>query len=70
MTALGAFIPAPDLRDFIQRGVLRATTMRITLPTQRRGQASYRFAGGGFETAIVALRDACASDRGGALALP
>ena len=66
----GAFIPALDLRDIIQRGFLRTRALRITAATQQRGRVTYVFPVADFRPALSALRDACPNDRGGALAEP
>ncbi len=64
----GAFIPPNDLRDVIQRGILRSRAMQVTVPTVHRGRVVYTFAGAGFAAALSALRQACPNDRGAALA--
>lgn len=66
----GAFIGTPDLRELVQRGVLRSRELRITAVTRRRGRVTYVFRVDGFLPALDALRDACPNDRAGALAVP
>jgi hypothetical protein len=65
----GAFVPANELRDLIQRGILRSAALRITAPTSKRGRVTYLFSVSGFRPALDALRDACPADRA-ALAEP
>jgi hypothetical protein len=64
----GAFIPPNELRDLIQRGILRSRELRITVPTLQRGRVTFSFPVSGFVTALDALRQACPKDRGAALA--
>lgn len=66
----GAFVAAPDLRELIQRRILRSPELRVVIATTKRGRVTYRFATAGFRPALDALRDACPNDRGGALAEP
>jgi hypothetical protein len=66
----GAFIPTPELRDVIQRGILRTRTLRIATQTLTRGRVTYEFPVREFRQALDALRDACPNERGGALAAP
>ena len=64
----GAFIPPNDLRDLIQRGILRSRELHVTVQTIRRGRVTYVFAVAGFSAALDSLRQACPNDRGAALA--
>lgn len=66
----GAFVPTRDLRELIQRYVLRSGTLRIMLPTAARGRVTYVFPVAGFRVGLEALREECIKDRGGALAQP
>ncbi|MCC7053456.1 MAG: hypothetical protein IT355_09320 [Gemmatimonadaceae bacterium] len=67
----GAFIPSSDLRELIQRRLLRPVPeLRISAVTQRRGRVTWTFAATGFEPALGALREACPGEQRGALALP
>ena len=66
----GAFIPTPELRDVIQRGILHSRTLRVSTQTLKRGRVTYEFPVANFRQALDALRDACPNDRGGALAEP
>ncbi len=66
----GAFVPAPELRELIQRHILRAPTVRIIIATEKRGRVTYTFPVADFRPSLDALRDACPNDRGGALAEP
>ena len=69
-SSTGAFLPAPDLREIIQRGILHSRTIQLTTTTQKRGRVTYVFPVADFRQALDALRDACPNDRGGALAEP
>ncbi len=64
----GAFIPPNELRDLIQRGILRSRELHVTVPTLRRGRVTHTFAVAGFAGALDALRLACPKDRGATLA--
>ena len=64
----GAFIPQNEVRDVIQRGILRSRELRITVPTLHRGRVVHVFLVAGFSAALEALRAACPGDRGAALA--
>jgi hypothetical protein len=66
----GAFVPTRDLRDLIQRHILRAQSLRVTVRTSQRGGVTYVFPVGNFRVALEALREECPNDRGGALAVP
>ncbi len=66
----GAFVPAPELRELIQRHILRSPTLRIIIATEKRGRVTYTFPTANFRPSLDALRDACPNDRGGALAEP
>ena len=63
----GAFVPTPELRDLIQRSILRAHVLRVNATTLNHGRVTYTFPVAGFRQALDALRDACPTDRGGAL---
>lgn len=64
----GAFVPTPELRDLIQRSILRARALRVSASTLTHGRVTYTFPVAGFGPSLEALRDACPSERGGALA--
>lgn len=64
----GAFVPTPELRDLIQRSILRAQTLRVTASTLKHGRVTYTFPVAGFGPSLDVLRGACPSERGGALA--
>lgn len=64
----GAFIPPNELRDLIQRGILRSRELHISVATQHRGRVTYNFSVAGFNAALDALRQACPNERGTALA--
>ncbi len=64
----GAFVPAAEMRELIQRRMLRTRTLRITIGTQRRGRVTYNFPVADVRPALDALRTACPNDRSGALA--
>ncbi len=66
----GAFVPTRELRELIQRYVMRSTTLRISIPTLARGRVTYVFPVADFRLALEALREECTNDRGGALAPP
>ena len=64
----GAFVPTPELRDLIQRSILRANALRVTASTLTHGRVTFTFPVAAFGPALDALRDACPNERGGALA--
>ncbi len=64
----GACLPAPDVRDIIQRGIRHSRTVQLTTATQKRGRITCIFPVGDFRQALDARRDAWPNDRGGALA--
>ena len=66
----GAFVPTRDLRELIQRYILRSATVQITIRTLQRGRVTYVFPVGNFRVALEALREECPNDRSGALAQP
>ncbi len=66
----GAFVPTPELRDLIQRSILRAHVLRVTASALKLGRVTYTFPVEGFGQSLDALRDACPGERGGALVEP
>ena len=66
----GAFIPPLELRDLIQRGILKSHAIRISAGTSNRGRVTWTFAVANFPPALDALREACPKERGAALAEP
>jgi hypothetical protein len=66
----GAFVPTRDLRELVQRYIMRSATLRIMIPTMARGRVTYVFPVADFRLALEALREECTNDRGGALAQP
>ena len=64
----GAFVPTSELRELIQRRLLRTGTLRIMISTQRRGRVTYTFPVDDVRPALDALRTGCPNDRTGALA--
>lgn len=69
-SSTGAFIPSRELRDLIQRHILRSSTISATIATAQRGRVTYVFPVTDFRPALEALREACPNDRGSALAQP
>lgn len=64
----GAFVPTPELRNLIQRSILRTQVLRVTTVALKHGRVTYTFPVAGFGPSLDALRDACPNERGGALA--
>jgi hypothetical protein len=66
----GAFVPQRDLRDLVQRYILRSSQLTVAVSAARRGRANYVFPVADFRRSLDALRAVCVNDQGGALALP
>ena len=64
----GAFVPTPELRDLIQRSILRTQVLRVTTTALKHGRVTFTFPVAGFGPSLDALRDACPNERGAALA--